>query len=316
MLSPPVLLMIISQIYYIFFYLISLILFLNFRSPFIFWVVTELNLLLFILLMYNDLNEEKQEYHDLILFYFIVQSLSSIFILRDFFFSLDFFIFNSDLIFLLAILIKLAIFPFFYWIFKISNFLNIYSLTALLSLQKLPFFLVFFSSQRRYFIILILMSFLRGSFLILFRNNFINILICSSITYRFWTFYLYTFNFYLFILFFIIYMIVIFLFLSRYNMKDSNNVFIIFLFIFFLGLSPLRLLFFKFIVVSHLAERFRLNEVLFFWFFRFLTLFGYIKFSYKSFFYKFYLYTLSVGYTIKSFFFFFSTIFFFFFFYY
>lgn len=70
---------------------------------------------MFIIMMYALSGKEyKQEIFDLVLFYFLIQSIASIFLLRDFFFSEDFFIFNSDLIFLVSILIKLGIFPFFY----------------------------------------------------------------------------------------------------------------------------------------------------------------------------------------------------------
>ena len=186
-----------------FFYLLRLSFFLNSSSSFFFWIITEVNLLLFIMILIILGNFwSKQEYHDLLLFYFLIQSLSSIFILRDFFFSLDFYIFNRDYMFLLAMLIKLGMFPFFYWMFKISSFLNSLSLVLILGLQKIPFLVVLFSIQRSVFMVLILLSFFSGRLIILFSARLIDILICSSISYRFWVFYLYTFNFYVFLLFF------------------------------------------------------------------------------------------------------------------
>lgn len=149
-------------------------------------MVTEINLLLFICLMFIFIElEYKNEFQDLILFYFVIQSVSSIFILRDFFLSIDFFLFNNDGLFLIAMLLKLAIFPFFFWIFKIRRYVRILSLSLILRIQKIPFFFVLFRCFDKALIYILIGSFIRGSLLIVFRFNFVGIIVSSSISYRF-----------------------------------------------------------------------------------------------------------------------------------
>lgn len=284
----PSLSMITSWFYFTTLYFARLFLFINFTSPFIFWILTEINLLLFVclLLMLGGIRFKK-EINDLILFYFIVQSLSSIFILRNFFFCGDFFIFNYGNIFLLAILIKLGIFPFFYWVFKLARFINSCSLPLLLGFQKIPFFMVLFSMENSILMVLISMSLLSGSLMIIWSNTFVNILVCSSISYRFWTFYLYGIRAYLFIFFFSIYSLLLYLMYHSYLENTESRAskwFVIFLYMFFLGLTPLSLFFFKILVVQFVFTRMGISEILRFWVLSFLGLFGYMKFSFKSFF--------------------------------
>lgn len=290
--------MIISQLFLIWFYFINIVLFFNFNRPFIFWLITEINLLLFISIMWIFIDLEfKHSFQDLMLFYFIIQSLSSIFILRDFFLILDFFTFNSNLLFIIAILVKLAIFPFFFWIFKMGSYLNSISLTFILRIQKIPFFLVLFNSINFLVLVFIIFSMIAGSIMILYRKNLVFMLICSSVIYRFWIFYIYNIRLFFFILFFLFYSILIFLVLTieRQLFFNSKGWFYLLIFIFFLGLSPMRLFFFKFYVVNILYSNYDLIELLIFWTFRFISLFGYIKFSHKRFFKK-----LEVVNTIKS----------------
>lgn len=280
--------MITSWFYLTILYFARLFLFINFTSPFIFWILTEVNLLLFVclLLVLGGVRFNK-EINDLILFYFIIQSLSSIFILRNFFFCGDFFIFNYGSIFLLAMLIKLGIFPFFYWVFKLAGFINSCSLPLLLGFQKIPFFMVLFSMENSILMVLISMSLLSGSLMIVWSNTFVNMLVCSSISYRFWTFYLYGIRVYLFIFFFLIYSFLLYIMYHSYleNIESrASKWFTIFLYMFFLGLTPLSLFFFKILVVQFVSIRMGILEVLRFWAFSFLALFGYMKFSFKSFF--------------------------------
>lgn len=309
--------MIIPFYYMFFFYMVRILLFLNFSRPFLFWILTELNLLFFIGLMFTLIRfEYKQEIHDLILFYFIIQSLSSIFFLRDFFFSLDFFIFNSDLIFILSMMIKLGVFPFFYWVFKVSRFVNVLIFVLILRIQKIPFYLVIFSSFNEKILFFLLGSFISGSLIIFYSSRIFNLLVCSSVSYRFWIFYLYNYRLFFFLFFFFIYRLVIFFFLRLYSINfryQKNFVFLLILVSFFFGLAPLRLFFFKFFIIYLLDSNFFLYEIIFFWFFSFLSLFGYIKFFYKVFFSfnNFYLFRDSSF--LKIFFFFLIVIFFFFF---
>lgn len=314
--SPPPW-MITSKSYLTLIYFVRIILFLNYTRPFIFWVMTELNLILFIFMIVRiDGLKYKQEIHDLIIFYFIIQSIASILILRDFFFSREFFIFNSEMIFICAILIKLGIFPFFFWIFKVSQFLNKKALCILLTLQKVPFFFVLFNSFNFSLSFILFFSFISGSVLIFYRLDIIFLIVASSVASRYWIFYLYSYSFFFFIFYFSLYSIFLFSFFYRieYNFLNSlNSLFFIFLFTFLLGLSPISLFFFKFYTMFFFLINYKVLEIVSFWILRFLCLFGYRKFFFKSFFFNFEIYSSVFYFYLKNFFFSFSILIFFFF---
>lgn len=307
--------MIINKFYLFSFYLLRVIIFINYSSPFIFWIFTELNLLMFIIMMYALSGKEyKQEIFDLVLFYFLIQSIASIFLLRDFFFSEDFFIFNSDLIFLVSILIKLGIFPFFYWIYKVSNFFNFYTLVLVLTIQKIPFFSFFFSSINSNLIYILLFSFITGSILVFYSSNFIFLMVSSSIRARFWIFYIYSIRFFFFLIYFFVYSFFLYLLFNNYLIESKigfNLYFNITLFMFLLGLPPLSLFFFKLYLINFFLLNTGNFEISVFWLFRLISLFGYIGYRFKRFYTNIDLYFLSTKLDLKIYFFFLSLIFFF-----
>lgn len=307
--------MIINKFYLFSFYFLRVIIFINYSSPFIFWIFTELNLLMFIIMMYALSGKEyKQEIFDLVLFYFLIQSIASIFLLRDFFFSEDFFIFNSDLIFLVSILIKLGIFPFFYWIYKVSNFFNFYSLVLVLTIQKIPFFSFFFSSINSNLIYILLFSFITGSILVFYSSNFIFLMVSSSIRARFWIFYIYSIRFFFFLIYFFVYSFFLYLLFNNYLIESKigfNLYFNITLFMFLLGLPPLSLFFFKLYLINFFLLNTGNFEIFVFWLFRLISLFGYIGYRFKRFYTNIDLYFLSTKLDLKIYFFFLSLIFFF-----
>lgn len=280
--------MIISKTYIILVYLLRMTFFFNYSRPFIFWIMVELNLLLFIMIIYTFKGIRfKQEIFDLTIFYFLIQSIASILLLRDFFFSEDFFIFNSDLIFILSILIKLGIFPFFYWVFKISNFLNYFSLSLLLTFQKIPFFCILFSSFNSYIFFILFFSFFSGSILVVYRKRFIPLLVASSIRRRFWVFYLFGYRFNFFLFFYLIYRIFLFYIISCYNYTFKSSLkfwFRLIFFAFLLGLPPFRLFFFKFSIINSIFLNFGSLDSFLFWGLSFVSLFGYISYTFKRFF--------------------------------
>lgn len=307
--------MITSKSYLNLFYVTRIFFFFNYTRPFIFWVMTELNLLLFIILVVMmDISKFKQETHDLVIFYFIIQSLASILILRDFFFSREFHIFNSDSIFICSLLIKLGAFPFFLWVFKVSQFFGFKSIIILLTIQKIPFFLFLFNSTNIFISLILVFSFLRGALLIVYSNNLIFMIVASSLSSRYWLFYLHRYRILFFFLYFTLYGLFVSLLLYSYHRSSSNtpsSIFTMVLFAFILGLSPLSLFFFKLYTMFFLFFNYKILEVCIFWLVRFICLFGYIKFSYKSFFSNSGVYEVSSSYIIKSLFFFFSLITFF-----
>lgn len=306
-----------SNFFNLIFYSISLILFFNFNRIFIFWMLTEINLLLFIGILLSFIgNTYKQEIFDIVLFYFIIQSLSSIFLLRDFFFFDNLVIFKLDIFFIGSILIKLGIFPFFYWVYKITDFLKSFNLWILLSLQKIPFFIFLFRRFDKNISVYMLRSLIFGSILIFFSKNFTQILVSSSIILRFLIFFMYEIRIFIYLLFFYFYTNFLFILITSYLKNGKFNLNLISnlnIYIFLLGLSPFSLFFFKFDLINSFFLNLGFWEVLFFFFFRFLSLFGYMSYSFKIFFSNLEPYVYSMEFEIKITFFLLRSLFFFFF---
>nr|UXG58538.1 NADH dehydrogenase subunit 2 [Dermacentor albipictus]UXG58546.1 NADH dehydrogenase subunit 2 [Dermacentor albipictus]UXG58683.1 NADH dehydrogenase subunit 2 [Dermacentor albipictus] len=161
---------------------ITILIAISSNSWFVFWLSMEMNLMSFIPIMNN--NTIKNCYSMVI--YFIIQSFSS----SLFFFSSFQYFLNSSLIFLsfinLALLIKLAMIPFHFWIMMIANSVNFNALFMLLSFQKMiPLFIIskFFYSP---FITLIIISTLMSSITALNLKQINKLLILSSISHQGW----------------------------------------------------------------------------------------------------------------------------------
>lgn len=161
---------------------ITILIAISSNSWFVFWLSIEINLMRFIPIINN--NTIKNCYS--IVVYFIIQSFSS----SLFFFSSFQYFLNSSLIFLsfinLAILIKLAIIPFHFWIIIIANSVNFNALFILLSFQKIiPLFIIskFFYSP---LITLVVISTLISSISALNLKQINKLLILSSISHQGW----------------------------------------------------------------------------------------------------------------------------------
>nr|UXG58605.1 NADH dehydrogenase subunit 2 [Dermacentor albipictus]UXG58631.1 NADH dehydrogenase subunit 2 [Dermacentor albipictus]UXG58696.1 NADH dehydrogenase subunit 2 [Dermacentor albipictus] len=161
---------------------ITILIAISSNSWFVFWLSMEMNLMSFIPIMNN--NMIKNCYSMVV--YFIIQSFSS----SLFFFSSFQYFLNSSLIFLslinLALLIKLAMIPFHFWIMMIANSVNFNALFMLLSFQKMiPLFIIskFFYSP---LIILIIISTLMSSITALNLKQINKLLILSSISHQGW----------------------------------------------------------------------------------------------------------------------------------
>lgn len=165
-------------------WLILLTIFISFSSSswFIFWLIIEINLLLFIPI----LNNKKIINSNLIITYFIIQSFSSSLF---FFSSLNFLILQRVLfksIINVSIIIKLALIPFHFWLTSLREIINFPSLFILLTIQKLIPLFVLTNFLIKFIIFFILISSLLGSLLALNSKTFKKILIFSSISHQGW----------------------------------------------------------------------------------------------------------------------------------
>nr|QLD97154.1 NADH dehydrogenase subunit 2 [Hyalomma truncatum] len=166
---------------------------------FIYWLMMEINLMAFIPIM----NNHKLKNYLSIITYFIIQSFSS----TLFFFSSSFFMLNNTLLFVnilnIAILIKLAIIPFHYWILSMSESLDFFSLFILLTMQKMIPLLIIEKFMMKLSLYLVILSTIFSSMLMMKLKLFKKILILSSISHLGWilTMIFYKINFWISYLF-------------------------------------------------------------------------------------------------------------------
>ena len=146
---------------------------------FIFWVVIEFIMLLFIGLSYSLF---RNRFSSLMLF-FLLQTFSS-------FGLLIFFIFENSFFFTLFFLIKLSMFPFHFWVIGVSYRFPNFPLLLSLTLHKLPVFLMvtFFHISLDPFILWtsVVASVLISGYLILSTSDLRLALIASSVGNNSW----------------------------------------------------------------------------------------------------------------------------------
>lgn len=285
MVSPPLPRMIMSWFYVIVFYSIRILSFFNYNNPILFWILIELNLLSFSLILLLDkrfsLKKDRLNY---LVFYFLIQSRASILFLSNFCFGEWGSIFNVDMIFLISMILKIGLFPLFFWVYRIRGSLRFTGLFLLLTSQKIPLLLGLFSCRSTITFYILSFSLFSGSLILFFRVDFVSMLISSSISYRFIMYLLFCYSPLLFITFFFIYRGFVFLSLSSFFERSLvSHKFLFIFFSFFIGLPPLRLFFYKYIFSCELTLLTGSSEMLMFWAFRLVSLVGYLKFFYFSF---------------------------------
>nr|QVV23840.1 NADH dehydrogenase subunit 2 [Hyalomma aegyptium] len=162
--------------------MITIIMTISSNTWFIYWLLMEINLMAFIPIM----NNHKMNNYLSIIVYFIVQSFSS----ALFFFSSFLFTLNESLLFInilnIAILIKLSIIPFHYWILLMSESLDFFPLFILLTMQKMIPLLImdkFMMDLSMYFV---MFSTILSSLFMMKLKLLKKVLILSSISHLGW----------------------------------------------------------------------------------------------------------------------------------
>ena len=267
-------------------YVLSLLIFMNYSSPLIFWILAEINLLIVVsIFIYLNFTESGQEVFDLSFFYFVIQRLGSIILLIGFRLTYDIYRFYINYLVIFSLTLKLGIFPCFYWIYKLCDFLPKSVLLILVTFQKIPYFFFFFGCNSILILKILFISFIIGVSILLFRSRLPFLLVSSSVLSRFWLYYLFRIRVFFFLFYMLIYIMFINLVLSnRLHSSFFSSLLIVCSFCFLIGISPLSLFFFKFSLVVLFCDLFSFFDLSIFFFFRFLTLFGYFKYFFKSFF--------------------------------
>nr|UKG19881.1 NADH dehydrogenase subunit 2 [Haemaphysalis longicornis] len=162
--------------------MLTIIISISSKSWFIFWLMMEMNMMMFIPI----LKENKMENCNSMVTYFIIQSFSSImFFMASSMTIMNFSMINETLI-NIALMIKLAMIPFHSWLMLISETLEYNSFMIILTIQKLiPLFILSQMKSKITFFISIL-SVIMSVVMIFNLKLFKKILIFSSISHLSW----------------------------------------------------------------------------------------------------------------------------------
>lgn len=229
-----------------------------FRSNlFILWVIIELCSFVFLAILY-------QNYHCISvgILYYLIQSFSSIIILICLICS------NSPVLILtiqLAVLLKLAIFPFFFWYYLVLYSIPLFIMYLIISFQKLPVLVLNFnllmssSLEVSQFVIFILLFVLFGVVVravgCLLVNDFKRLLIWSSLRNTRWLYYSLLTSFSIIAFYFLVYCASLYLILqANSSYTTSNKTYTMFLLLVLVGFPPLPLFFPKFFILSTLVS--------------------------------------------------------------
>lgn len=266
-------------LYFFFLYVIFLV-----DRFYIFWIIIEIRTLVFIGIIISIF---KNKFDSLLLF-FIIQSIAALFLLFSFCIQSIIFITMSQLL-------KLAIFPFYFWFLSIIPFFpnfafflsrTIFKLPSLLMLSE--FYLLF---SMKIVLISSILTLLVGSFLMIISSDFRFILICSSVANNSWLFFSQFVRVYFLSLYLTLYsfFLVICLRLLKgsvfglnYDCETSKT--LIFLLISTLaGLPPFPIFFVKMFIVLSLLRVLKHSFILIVLvFLRVLILVGYLKPAFSS----------------------------------
>lgn len=254
------------------------------RNYFTLWILIEFNLLTFLLILFFLEGKTLQRFFKLGLFYFLVQSIRSMIFLFYTVVSNFGYSFIREIFILLAITIKIGLFPTTFWTLQITPSISFLSLYFLLLFQKIPYLLLFFYFCPLVTEIFRLISLFVGRLFILLRIHLDWILVGSSVASTFWVFYLFSERLASFFWFFLSYGVILLTALFNRifwrNLPIESRFYfwrLRALFMFLVGLPPFSLFFFKVDIRTFLYEGFKSLAFLFFWLFRLLGLTGYLK---------------------------------------
>nr|YP_011017354.1 NADH dehydrogenase subunit 2 [Amblyomma tigrinum]WQF69017.1 NADH dehydrogenase subunit 2 [Amblyomma tigrinum] len=162
--------------------LMTIIISFSSNSWFIYWLMMEMNLLMFMPLMSN----KKKNSSNSMISYFIIQSFSSSLFIMS---ALYMYMYNQisfQFIMTLAILMKLAVIPFHFWLSSLSELIEFSSLCIILTFQKMIPLLILFNIQMNFLILFIIISAIFSSIFAINSKTIKKILIFSSISHQSW----------------------------------------------------------------------------------------------------------------------------------
>ena len=247
-------------------------------SFYFFWVLMELRTLVFIGLSYSVF---KNNFSSLLRF-FIIQTISALLIFI-------FYCLGVNLGFTLSLVLKLSMFPFYFWYLNLVNYFPNFIFYFTRTFFKIPSILIleFFSLNVNLNVLLTrgVFTILVGGVLIVFRNDLRFIILASSVANNSWFILSQIASLHLFILFLFFYRFFLFFILnsvsnsSSFKHKFSSNISLFILRLCVLaGMPPFPIFFVKILVIVNIIFRFLSNMFfLFFLLSNVVLVLGYLK---------------------------------------
>nr|YP_009092382.1 NADH dehydrogenase subunit 2 [Orthogonalys pulchella]AIC37447.1 NADH dehydrogenase subunit 2 [Orthogonalys pulchella] len=206
--------------------ILSMIMCISSNSWFLMWMGLEFNLVSFILMLILN----KMMEWNVLMKYFLIQSLSSsLFVFLTMFnFILNMNFFSSIFLILInvSLLMKLGIYPFHKWFPNIMNHLVWYNCLILSTFQKLaPLVILSYNFNWMFIMLIILMNYFEGCFMMSNFNSLRIIFSYSSISHSSWLLMGVILNYFLFYLYFMIYFYMMYLYFNFLYFYNLNNLF-------------------------------------------------------------------------------------------
>lgn len=255
-------------------YFMTIVFFFNQRRIFLFWIFMELNLLTFILIIirFKLKDAENREF----LYYFLIQSIGSIFFLYRILFQLDSTL-NVNNLLTLALVTKISIFPIHFWSLKIGCYLDKIPLIFFLTSQKIPMLYLIRLTQINNLFFFLLLNII---FMVILSWKFDNLklfLISTSTRNNIWTYIIVLTGYNYVLVYYLVYTIFLILILNTKGKREW-----ILTLIFFIGLPPLPLFALKFKALFSSLVAISLLEVIFLWRLTFILTICYMKLLYQT----------------------------------
>lgn len=262
-------------------YVVQLFFLVSIAEFILYWFVIEITNLVFIGVSYSLF---KNNFTQLLIF-FIIQVISA-------FCLFVFYILNYPVFFTFSISLKLGMFPFYFWFINLVYFYPNTIFLFILTLFKVPRFIIIHIFSSMLFLDLIvylsLLTLLVGGCIIVISNDIRLILLSSSVANNSWFFFSLQAGVFLFFIFLLVYRVFLWLILhSNYNSLSfsflhrgsiSLKLLLVFSLVVLSGLPPFPIFFLKFFVVLCLMEKFlSLHFLVFALIFNILIVLGYLK---------------------------------------
>lgn len=279
----------ITKFFLLFCYSFSIYLFINRERVFVVWMCLEINLLSYIILVvsytHGKLSNVSRSQG---IYYFCIQSLGSFLFLLSYL-SMRFSEYTtfSVWVIILGCLIKLGLFPFHRWVFKLSTRMTGYPFIILITLQKIPLYFFIFKIISSPLLALLIFRALVGVLILFYSRRIEQVIVASSIYVAVWFIFMFIISPKLTLTFYLIYVIQNFNVLwTNLTRSIKHDIYIARLSVirFLAGLPPIGIFYVKFYFCSEFMEGVPFVYLVLIYLFGLIAIFLYLKFFWSEFF--------------------------------